>query len=143
MATSENIIGVRWNGSVLGKTARTIALALLLATLPLIFPGLQRPLSWKGADYKAMLPDLRELISFKANRGAPEVFGTSPGQSVEATPAHDPTDPCAVDSIEDQARALDHFYASLAATDAKQPAAITRITHYGDSPITNDGITGT
>jgi lysophospholipase L1-like esterase len=29
----------------------------------------------------------------------------------------------------------------LARTDANEPGAITRITHYGDSPITNDGIT--
>ena len=45
--------------------------------------------------------------------------------------------------IDDPARALDHFYAALANTEAKQSGAITRITHYGDSPITNDGITGT
>jgi lysophospholipase L1-like esterase len=45
--------------------------------------------------------------------------------------------------ISDDLHVLDPFYASLAKTDAKEPGAITRITHYGDSPITNDGITGT
>jgi lysophospholipase L1-like esterase len=35
------------------------------------------------------------------------------------------------------------FNAALARTDAKEQGAITRISHYGDSPITNDGITGT
>src|SRR5204862_1812785 len=51
--------------------------------------------------------------------------------------------PCAGSVIDDEGRVLDSFYKSLAATEAKTPGAITRITHYGDSPITNDGITGT
>lgn len=142
MATSENTIGfVRFD--VPGKTARTICLVLGLAALPLILPGLRRALSWKGQDYNAMLPDVRELISFKSNRSAPEVMGPATAQTGEASTARDPADPCAAGLIDDPARALDHFYAALANTEAKKSGAITRITHYGDSPITNDGITGT
>ena len=144
MATSENTIGsARRFGFAPGKTGRTICLVLLFAALPLLLPRLQRPLSWKGQDYKAMLPDVRELISFKSNRSAPEVMGTSTVPTSDAPTARDPADPCAAGLIDDPARALDHFYAALANTEAKQSGAITRITHYGDSPITNDGITGT
>src|SRR5258707_14245157 len=144
MATSENTIGsVRWLGTVPGKTGRTICLVLLFAALPLLLPRLQRPLSWKGQDYKAMLPDVHELIAFKSNRSAPEVMGPSTAQTTDAPTARDPSDPCAAGLIDDPARALDHFYAALANTEAKKFGAITRITHYGDSPITNDGITGT
>ena len=39
--------------------------------------------------------------------------------------------------------ALDAFYASLAKTRAKEPGAITRIMHYGDSVITSDYVSGT
>jgi lysophospholipase L1-like esterase len=47
-------------------------------------------------------------------------------------PIHDPT-----------GRALDAFYAQLARTKAKQPGAVTRILHYGDSVITADYLSGT
>src|SRR5437016_6795305 len=144
MATSENTIGsVRWLRTVPGKTGRTICLVLLFAALPLLLPRLQRPLSWKGQDYKAMLPDISELISFKSNRSAPEVMGPSSAQTADAPVPRDPDDPCAAGLIDDPARSLEHFYTALANTEAKKSGAITRITHYGDSPITNDGITGT
>lgn len=90
-----------------------------------------------------MLPDVRELISFKSNRCAPEVIGPSTAQTVESSTARDPADPCTAGLIDDPSRVLDHFYAALADTETKKSGAITRITHYGDSPITNDGITGT
>ncbi|MBI1790592.1 MAG: hypothetical protein HYR60_23930 [Acidobacteria bacterium] len=38
--------------------------------------------------------------------------------------------------------ALDHFYAALQRTEAKETGAVTRILHYGDSPTTADLITG-
>lgn len=37
---------------------------------------------------------------------------------------------------------LDRFYAALARTERKEPGAVTRVTHYGDSPTTADLITG-
>jgi len=36
---------------------------------------------------------------------------------------------------------LDSFYAALRRTDRKEPGAVTRILHYGDSPTTADSIT--
>jgi lysophospholipase L1-like esterase len=37
---------------------------------------------------------------------------------------------------------LDHFYEALTRTGRNEPGAITRVTHYGDSPTTADLITG-
>jgi lysophospholipase L1-like esterase len=39
--------------------------------------------------------------------------------------------------------ALDGYYASLARTIAKEPGAVTRVMHYGDSVITADLVSGT
>jgi len=36
---------------------------------------------------------------------------------------------------------LDNFYAALRRTESKEPGAVTRILHYGDSPTTADSIT--
>lgn len=47
-------------------------------------------------------------------------------------------------AIEDPTgHALDAFYKHLAATEKKEPGAVTRILHYGDSVITSDYISGT
>ena len=48
----------------------------------------------------------------------------------------------AAGSIEDESGAMAHFYAALARTAAREPGAVTRIVHFGDSPVTGDLITG-
>lgn len=45
-------------------------------------------------------------------------------------------------SIQDYGCGMAHFYAALARTERKQPGAITRISHFGDSPISGDLISG-
>ena len=45
-------------------------------------------------------------------------------------------------SIQDYGCGMAHFYAALARTEQKQPGAITRICHFGDSPISGDLISG-
>lgn len=45
-------------------------------------------------------------------------------------------------SIQDYGCAMNHFYAALELTEQKQPGAITRISHFGDSPISGDLISG-
>jgi lysophospholipase L1-like esterase len=142
MATSENRLDLI-RVMVPGKTGRTIGLVFVLAVLPLLLPRLGMLIGSKGQDYKAMLPNIHELVSFKSNRSAPETIAMSGSNTAPEPAPYNPTDPCSADLIEDPARSLDHFYAALADTDIKKPGAITRITHYGDSPITNDGITGT
>src|SRR5437773_3507390 len=129
------------------KPARTILFVLLFASLPLFIPRLRNAVKIRGEGYKDMLPNLRELVSFKTNKAAgATVVPSSAAREIDSSiePATiDFGDPCAAQLIVDPSRVLDKFYASLAVTDAKKAGAITRITHYGDSPITNDGITGT
>jgi len=129
------------------KPARTILLVLIFASVPFFVPRLRNALSLKGETYSQMLPNPRELLTFRANRTAaatviPSAAVVEPAASDQQATS-DFTDPCAARLIEDPGRVLDKFYASLANTDARKAGAITRITHYGDSPITNDGITGT
>jgi lysophospholipase L1-like esterase len=45
-------------------------------------------------------------------------------------------------SIRDFGCVMSHFYSALALTEQKQPGAITRISHFGDSPISGDLISG-
>ena len=129
------------------KPARTIFFVLLFASFPLLVPSLRNRIRLKGDDYSQMLPNPRELVTFRANRPADASVLPS-STSAETTSSVEPTtidfgDPCAALTIDDPGHVMDQFYAALAATDAKKRGAITRITHYGDSPITNDGITGT
>ena len=49
--------------------------------------------------------------------------------------------PLSQSPLEIPAGSLDTFYASLRRIEAKQPGAITRVLHYGDSPTTADSIT--
>jgi lysophospholipase L1-like esterase len=44
--------------------------------------------------------------------------------------------------VNDPARSLDRFFEALYRTETRQPGAVTRIVHYGDSPTTADLITG-
>jgi lysophospholipase L1-like esterase len=125
---------------LLSKPAQTILCVLILAALPLFVPGLDR--------FREMLPDFGEMVSFNSGpsgAGDSGIPGGAPASS-DTTYSSTEASPVVVSSdnpIVDPQHAMDSFYASLARTDAKQPGALTRVTHYGDSPITNDGITAT
>ena len=132
------------HGILLRKPARTILLVLCAVMLPLSLPGLESRLSFSGRSYRSILPNPRELVSFKPRTAPASAIGSAGNDALESElPSSGVGDECAAQLIIDPAHSLDHFYAHLARTDAKQPEAITRIVHYGDSPITNDGITGT
>ena len=126
---------------LLTKPAQTIFCVLVLASFPLFVPGL--------APFREMLPDLSEMISFNSDGGgsAPDNIPGGAPVTADTTYASTGADSTVVvnndNPIEDPQRAMDGFYAQLARTDAKQAGAVTRVTHYGDSPITNDGITST
>jgi lysophospholipase L1-like esterase len=138
----------RTRSVLLSKPAQTIFCVLVFASLPLIFPGLMNVIPGLKS-YHEMLPDVKELVSFngsKTNEGGSDIPGGAPTTATNEFSSTGADQPVIVGSehpIEDPARALDPFYAALARTEARQPGAITRITHYGDSPITNDGITST
>ena len=139
----------RTRSILLGKPAQTIFCLFAFASLPLIFPGLANVIPGLK-NYREMLPDLGELVSFKGSEsnqgGGGDIPGGAPTTSTNdfaSTGADQPVIVGSKNPIEDPARALDAFFAQLSRTAARQPGAITRITHYGDSPITNDGITST
>lgn len=132
---------------LLSKPAQTILCVLILASLPLFFPGLANYVPGLE-NYREMLPDLKELVTFngsKSGQGGGDIPGGGPTTTTDsaATGADAPVIVGSEHPIEDPEHALDSFFASLARTEGRQPGAITRITHYGDSPITNDGITST
>ena len=129
--------------ALISRPAQTIYLVALLMVLPLFIPALANRLATKDQTYREMIPNPRDLISFNGSAkgpGAGDVTGgQDPGQGgTPDVPVQNQTDK----DIEDPSGSLAPFYAALAKTEAKQPGAITRITHYGDSPITNDVITG-
>ena len=112
---------------LMGKTARTLVSFLMLAILPYLVPGLGR--------YR-ILP-ASTLLQTNAKEIVPESVSPSREQEsikpeTEATPGE----------IEDPSgHALENFFNALQATETTE--AQTVICHYGDSPITNDGITST
>jgi lysophospholipase L1-like esterase len=128
---------------LLTKPARTILFVILFAATPLFVPRL--------AMLREALPNAKGLMTFKASDmlAAADTIpsGGAPVAGDTTYSANGASDPLMVGAeghgVEDPARALDAFYAALARTESKRPGAITRVTHYGDSPITSDGITGT
>ncbi|MGB7925358.1 MAG: GDSL-type esterase/lipase family protein [Pyrinomonadaceae bacterium] len=125
---------------LLAKPAQTILCALVFAALPLFVPRL--------GMFREVLPNTQDLMTFKGSDPTATADATIPGGAQSSGDAAyssngDPLTSGANRGVEDPARSLDAFYAALARTESKRPGAITRITHYGDSPITNDGITGT
>ncbi|HEV8483513.1 MAG TPA: GDSL-type esterase/lipase family protein [Blastocatellia bacterium] len=116
---------------LLGKTTRTLVSFLLLALLPYLLPGLGRlrilPASTVfGTSAKE---SGRESVSQAANLKLDTGVAAT---EVETTPGE----------VEDlSGHALENFFKALHSTETTE--AQTRVCHYGDSPITNDGITST
>ncbi len=125
------------------KPARTILFVIIFALVPLAVPPLQEKLSVKGESYRALLPNARELVTFKQNSASATTLASAEiaVETIEAPKLANQV--CEDQLIDDPTNAMESFNASLARSEDKVKGAITRITHYGDSPITNDGITGT
>lgn len=120
-----------------GKTARTLVLFIALALLPYGLPALSR--------YRVLVPAaLINLIGVRAGLASAAAGDASDNPIQQATEAikAGAVQAAKPGEIEDPSgRALDAFFAALMKTEtADQP---TRVCHYGDSPITNDGITST
>src|SRR5215831_14974169 len=130
----------RKSAVILRKPARIILLTAVSALLPLAIPSVGHLVGMRDVNYREMLPSPHDLIAFKGSHtNAASLPGAAgPADNAQADLIEPPA---GASSIADPTHALDPFYASLARTEARQAGAITRITHYGDSPITNDGIT--
>jgi lysophospholipase L1-like esterase len=107
-----------------------LALGGVLALLPRVAPALKGP----------HLDELSALADFTPARTPMSPFS----RHAEETPA--PVFHLRLKGVPpllaDENGGLDHFYGSLARTERKEPGAITRVSHYGDSPTTADLITG-
>jgi lysophospholipase L1-like esterase len=122
-----------------GKTARTLGLFVALALLPYGLPASGR--------YRVLVPaSLIHLIGVRgglasdaqaaAQDGLPQPLQANDEVKASAVRAAQPGE------IEDpRGGALDAFFAALLKTETA--GGQTRVCHYGDSPITNDGITST
>jgi lysophospholipase L1-like esterase len=113
------------------QTAMTIAtLGAVLTLLPRIAPAIKGPHLVELASLAEFDPDRTPLIPWRPHP-VDEVEHPLPRIQKAITPL-----------LEDANGGLDHFYAALWRTERKEPNAVTRITHYGDSPTTADLITG-
>jgi lysophospholipase L1-like esterase len=158
-------------GAPVTRQKTTIALAVLIAlvALPHLVPPSRSPawltrlrigqLPWEAAaelDEQEARDDARPRAEAPAPSAGETALQAAGNQATEANalPSHAnasaPLDPEVLAktagslAIDDPTgHALDAFYTQLAATAAKQPGAVTRILHYGDSVITSDYISGT
>src|SRR4051794_7562993 len=103
------------------------ALALLLAAARLVAPVIQGPGS---AQFKAIVDFAPERVPLSPLSRHPEPASIAPVPRGK-TPAASPL-------LVDASGALDHFFRALWRTEKREPAAVTRIVHYGDSPTTAD-----
>src|SRR4030095_16571319 len=74
----------RANHVLLGKPAQAILLTICLALMPLLIPQLGRLLSFKGQHYRTILPNPRDLISFKPRTTPSNVIGASEVDTFDA-----------------------------------------------------------
>jgi len=114
------------------QTALTLLLlAAMLSGARLVFPAIRGP---APAQFAAILeiPPGGTLISPLVRHVDPTPLLPPPSRKPGAVSA----------LLVDPSPALDHFYAALWRTEKKDPGAVTRIVHYGDSPTTADLITG-
>jgi lysophospholipase L1-like esterase len=145
-----------------GKTSIAIGVMLALLAVPYVTPGLARfrvaHAPWdhavtadvaNGAAAPTSAPQLTQgETTLKASKNEATVTNALPDAPARvAVPGLD-AQALAKNkgsvAVEDATgHALDAFYTSLAKTRAKQPGAVTRILHYGDSVITSDYVSGT
>jgi lysophospholipase L1-like esterase len=114
------------------QTALTIAsLGVLFALLPRVAPAIKGP----------SLSQLTSLAEFNPERTPLLPLTPHRAEETDLEPMRFIAKPLAP-LLDDSNGGLDRFYAALWRTERKEPGAVTRVTHYGDSPTTADLITG-
>ncbi|HKS41754.1 MAG TPA: GDSL-type esterase/lipase family protein [Blastocatellia bacterium] len=134
---SDDLILRLRNHVLLNKTARALMIFVALAMLPYGIPSLNR--------YQVLVPStLINRLHARANEASGDAeqsvsLGMDDNSNLKSSVAVQQITP---GKIEDPSgHALDSFFAALLKTETEGEQ--TRICHYGDSPITNDGITST
>jgi len=152
------------------KTWITIAVFCLLAVIPYFAPPLERfrilELRRITASFDAWKPGAFDRVILKPRPTMAENSHPASG-SAPAEPSNNPLPPSLLTgeyvgknwpvrddlqeilneppesvSLQDYGCGMNHFYAALERTEQKEPGAITRISHFGDSPISGDLISG-
>ena len=145
----------------LPRTAWTLLLCAAAAVVPYAVPALaryrllrpgevERALSLRGRvpvlQWKEKEPERRAETPESAT--APPVERTEEGSAPvpsTAPPAARRSE-VAVElpgtALEDEGRAMNAFFSKLLRTERREAAAVTRISHFGDSPLTGDLISG-
>jgi lysophospholipase L1-like esterase len=120
------------------KTAHTLALFIMLGIVPYLLPGLRR--------YRVFLPSSIWPVSVHQSQAQEQLPAeVSPGWISGRVP-NNSSSAGQINSVPGQiedpsGHALDHFFQALSKAEAGP--SVVRVCHYGDSPITNDGITST
>lgn len=115
------------------KTARVLVMFVALLLVPYVVPNLAR--------YRVPMPlELTRALHLRTSAAA-ALTDTQPTEAGEPAPANGAIQPVPGEIEDPSGRSLDGLFASLLKTE--NDGTQTRICHYGDSPITNDGITST
>lgn len=134
--TEQNIaVECRLKRAFPNKTSRVLAIFVTLALAPYALPELGR--------YRVLIPEsVIGLIHLRSSKPAEPIERQADNPAIDASTSAPVSIRVKPGEIEDpSAHALDSFFASLFKTETQ--GGQTRICHYGDSPITNDGITST
>ena len=115
------------------KTWQVLAMFVALTIAPYAVPALAR--------YRVPMPGgLTRVLHLRTNAAA-ALTDTQLAKADDSAPATAAIQPMPGEIEDPSGRALDGLFASLLKTESR--GTQTRICHYGDSPITNDGITST
>jgi lysophospholipase L1-like esterase len=143
---------------LLGKTPRALLVMLAVLAVPYASPRLRAlrvaraPWDTAADDEAQRRPPTMPTATVSgeqalpASENKPTVNNALPSESSTTLPEIDPEvrPTLRTVAIDDPGgHTLDAFFARLARTDRKEPGAVTRILHYGDSTIASDYVSGT
>jgi len=106
-----------------------LAFGLLLGAAGMVVPGMRGP---ELSQFAGIIP----MPSVPAPPARVTRSETAPAPGSAPKPKEPPV------LFDDSRGSLDRFYQALLRCERREPGAITRIVHYGDSPTTADLITG-
>ena len=112
--------------------------ALSIVTLGALLAVIRPPNATQLRGLVEFTPELTPLSPMA--RHVDTVLAPAPSRSPIVVPHGKPA--ASGPLLDDSAGVLDAFYRALRRTGNREPGAVTRIVHYGDSPTTADLITG-